>query len=92
MFLLPYEQKIANKRVVLLIEIENKSLCNSLTVSKSVTKEYQENTDSKFVRKTMIHDILIKKIKNNIIIVVQYTIVHYVHFLFINGKQNKIYQ
>ena len=51
-------------RLVLLIDIVNKTLCNSLTASKYCDRKYQETTDLKLAREKMIHEILIRNITN----------------------------
>ena len=50
---------IFKTQMLLLIDIGNQYLDNSLTVPKHCVIKYQEITYSKLVRRTLIHDILI---------------------------------
>ena len=61
---------------------------------KNCDRIYKESTDSKFLRKNYRRYFNLKNDKNKNIIVVQYTMVHYVHFRsnHVNINKNNIDQ
>ena len=79
-FILTWWPTKSKWRIVLLIEIKKWSLWNYLTASKNCDRKYQEITESKILGGNERWYFNMKHFKNKNIILVQYTMVHYVHF------------
>ena len=78
-FSLHHYQQISNEGWFCLSKLKN-NLWNSLTALQNCDRKYQEITDSIFVGENDQFYFDLKHDKNKNIIVVQYTMVHYVHF------------